>query len=1056
MSLATGFKLGPYEIISSLGAGGMGEVYRARDSRLGRDVAIKVLAEDKARDREMLGRFEQEARSASALNHPNIITIYDIGQFAPGEHSVSYIAMEFVDGPSLREIISKGQVTIEQVLEISTQAAQALAAAHDKGIVHRDLKPENIMVTGPSGGRPGLVKILDFGLAKLEVHSLATDPSSADTTARLATRAGAILGTIGYMSPEQSSGKEADFRADQFSLGAILYEMVTGRRAFQKSTSVETLAAIIREEPESISQLNPQVPLPLQWAINRCLAKSADARYPSTHDLARDLAIVRDNLGATDQEPAGARLHNLPIQRTALIGRDQELAAVKQILLRQDVRLLVLTGPGGTGKTRLAVQAAEELADNFRGGVYFIPLGLISDPSLVAPTIAQAIGVRQTAGNPILEELKEHMRRSHRLPTLLVLDNFEQVLSAAPLVAELLKVSSVTKILVTSRSLLHLYAEHEFGVPPLALPDLERLPDPQTLAGNPSVALFLQRAAALKPDFALTPDNVHAVAEICARLDGLPLAIELAAARIKLLSPASMLARLQSRLKLLTGGPRDLPERQQTLRATVDWSYELLQPAEQKLFRRLAVFASGCTLEAAEAVSDAKGDLETDLLNAMESLVDKSLLQQNEQKDGEARFRMLETIREYALDLLASSGEQDAIQRAHAAYCLILADEGAAEMNGENVQTWVNRFDLEQDNFRAALDWLAHSGNSAWGLRLSIALHSYWRKHAHPAEGRARLRTFLDLPQVAGQPSTAAQARKPGTKGGKVRASALIAIAELALEQMDLAFARASLEEAVEIYRELGDLSGVAVTLNSLSVVRRNQGDYAAARSLLLETIQIWQEGGDPVSIAHALSNLADVAREQHDYGGALSLCQESLAIFRRLGDRTGMAWVLNHQGDFLREQGDMIAARALYEQALEIFRELGNRVGSARSLTDLGNLASDEGEYGTAQAMHAEALTLFSQLGETRDVTRLLEHIACAAADQGNWERALRVAGAAAGLRKKFGTPLPNSTKAHLETRLDAARQNLTTGAAATAWMEGTGMTSGKAIEYALDRKQG
>jgi predicted ATPase len=1041
MSLATGFKLGPYEILSPLGAGGMGEVYRARDTRLGRDVAVKVLPEGKARDRDTLTRFEQEARSASALNHPNIITIYDIGQFADGDHSVSYIAMEFVDGPSLRQIISKGPMATEQILDIITQAAQALAAAHDKGIVHRDLKPENIMITGPAGGRPGLVKILDFGLAKLEVSGLTEKHSSADTMEGLVTRAGAILGTIGYMSPEQSSGRNADFRSDQFSLGTILYEMASGRRAFQKPTGVETLAAIIREEPESISQLNPQVPLPLQWAINRCLAKNPESRYPSTRDLASDLAIVRDNLGSGISE-AAARPHNLPIQRTALIGRDKESAAVEQLLLRPDVRLCVLTGPGGTGKTRLAIKAGEDLSQDFKGGVYFIPLGLISDPGLVAPTIAQTLGVRQTGGKPILEDLKEHLRRSQRSPTLLILDNFEQVLSSAPVVADLLEASAVIKILVTSRSLLHLYGEHEFSVPPLSLPDLDRLTDPATLAGNPAVSLFLQRAAALKPDFALTGDNMRAVAEICTRLDGLPLAIELAAARIKLLSPAAMLSRLKSRLQLLTGGPRDLPERQQTLRATVEWSYELLQPEEQKLFRRLAVFVSGCTLEAAEAVADPKGDLGVDLLNAIESLVDKSLLQQNEQADGDARFRMLETIREYAMERLAASGEMDATQKAHAAYCLVLAEEGAAQVYVENMQGWLNRFDLEQDNFRAALDWLAHSGKTAWGLRLSAALLFYWRKHADPAEGRERLRTFLSFHQTTG----------PAEK--KVRAKALVAIAELALEQVDLDFAGATLEECAETYRELGDKAGVAAILNSLSVVRRYKGDFDGARSLLMETIKVWQETGDPASVAHAMSNLADLTRMQHDYATALTLHKESLGIFRSLGDRTGMAWALNHQGDLLREQGDMSGAHSLYQQALVIFRELGDQIGSARSLTDLGCLACDEGAFGTAHALFSEALNLFCQLGETRDVTRLLEHIACATADHSDWERAMRIAGAAAGLREKFATPPPASTKANLERRLEAARKHLTTSAAAAAWMEGVRMTSEKAIEYALSQK--
>jgi predicted ATPase/serine/threonine protein kinase len=1054
MSLTAGTRLGPYEIIAPLGAGGMGEVYRARDTRLGRDVAIKVVPQGKARDRETLGRFEQEARSASALNHPNIITIYDIGQFAGEQDSVSYIAMEYVEGRSLRQIISDGPATSEQILDIATQVAHALAAAHDKGIVHRDLKPENIMVTGPAGGRPGLVKILDFGLAKLETGALESEHSAADTTAGLITGAGVILGTIGYMSPEQASGRGTDFRSDQFSLGAIFYEMVTGRRAFKQATGIETLAAIIREEPSSISQLNPQVPLPLQWAINRCLAKNPDDRYASTRDLARDLAIVRDNLGAPIAEAGGAGTHNLPVQRTPMIGRERELSAVKQLLGRQDVRLVVLTGPGGTGKTRLAVQVAEDLADTFKGGVYFVPLGLITDSSFVAPTIAQALGVRQTGSKPILDDLKEHLQRVHRLPTLLILDNFEQVLNVAPLVAELLEASAATKILVTSRSLLRLSGEHEFSVPPLSLPDLESLPDPETLARNPAVSLFLQRAAALKPDFALNRDNMRPVAEICARLDGLPLAIELAAARIKLLSPAAMLARLQSRLQLLTGGPRDLPERQQTLRATVEWSYELLQPPEQKLFRRLSVFVSGCTLEAAEAVSDPKNDLNADLLDAIASLVDKSLLQQSEQEDGESRFRMLETVREYALERLADCNELEDTRRAHAAYCLVLAEEGASELFGAWRQVWLNRFDLEQDNLRAALEWLTRTVNAEWGLRLGIALHLYWRTHAHPAEGLDRLRALLNLPGPSGRPGESAPTPAQASAASKVRAKALSALSDVAIELTDLDSAHAALEEALNIFGELGETAGVAAVQNALAVVHRSQGDYAAARSLFTQTIKLCQESGDHMSVAHVMSNLADMARTQCEYPAALTLHRECLSIYQRLGDRTSMAWSLNHQGDVAREQGDRAAARSLYDQALKMFRELGDKTGSARSLTDLGKLSGEEGDYESARRLFVEALALFSELGETRDITRVLECIACVTADQEDWERALRVAGAAASLRERFRTPMPSLTKANLDRSLEVARQHLTTAAAASAWMEGSRMTPKEAVDYALSRK--
>lgn len=466
--LAEGAQLGPYRITGVLGSGGMGEVYRAGDTRLGREVAIKVLTRGKARDPEALERFQQEARAASALNHPNIVTIYDIGELPCGQDTMAYIAMELVEGLSLRQLIEEGPLPLKQLLSIAVQATEALAAAHGKGIVHRDLKPDNIMVSGPASSHPGLVKILDFGLAKLQKHPVTEDSQ----TAELITRPGIIMGTIAYMSPQQASGETVDFRSDQFSLGAILYEMATGQRAFRRATGVETMVAILRDEPEPVDQLNPQIPPPLQWAIKRCLAKNPAGRYASTRDLARDLAIVRDHLGEPRPEPAVTRRHNLPVQRTRLIGREKALAASAQLLMRRDVRLVTLTGPGGTGKTRLALRVAEEVLEHFEGGVWFVPLASITDPGLVVPTIAQTLGVRETAGRPLLADLKEHLQHAHHPAALLVLDNFEQVTSAAPLVAELLEASSGIKILVTSRALLHVYGEHEFPVPALALPDL--------------------------------------------------------------------------------------------------------------------------------------------------------------------------------------------------------------------------------------------------------------------------------------------------------------------------------------------------------------------------------------------------------------------------------------------------------------------------------------------------------------------------------------------------------------------------------------------------------
>src|ERR1700674_1938239 len=662
MALTSGTKLGPYEIQSPLGAGGMGGVYRARDPRLERSVAIKILPAAFSADCDRLDRFEQEARSASALNHPNIVTIYELGQ----DGSSHYIAMELVEGKTLRELLASGLLPMQKAIEIAAQVAEGLTKAHEAGITHRDLKPENLMVSND-----GSVKILDFGLAKLA--SPRRGRSDMSTTSL--TSSGLVLGTVGYMSPEQAGGVPLDFRSDQFSFGLVLYEMVTGKRAFQRSTAAETLVAILREHPEPIGVHNPDVPAPLCWAIERCLAKEPDKRYVSTRDLARELAAIRDCFSEEPVREVETRPTNLPVQRTGFVGREKEVAAAKELLLRQDVRLVTVTGPGGIGKSRLAVEVASGLVERFPGGIHFVPLSSLRDPDLIASVIVQTLGIREAGGQSPFEILKKHLQDSSRAPMLLLLDNFEHLVQAAPTVAELLATGPNLKILVTSRAALHVYGEHEFPVPPLALPDSRSLPPVEALSQYPAVALFVQRAAAVKPDFELNRENASAVAEICARLDGLPLAIELAAARVKVLSPSSMLTRLASRLQLLTGGSRDLPQRQQTLRVAMDWSYDLLSAAEQKLFRRLSVFVGGCNLEGVEAVCDTKGDLDLDLLDGMASIVDKSLVQQVEHANGEPRFRMLETIREYALEKLEASGEEAATKRAHAAYCLGLAKE---------------------------------------------------------------------------------------------------------------------------------------------------------------------------------------------------------------------------------------------------------------------------------------------------------------------------------------------------------------------------------------------
>ncbi|MFZ0886108.1 MAG: protein kinase [Candidatus Acidiferrales bacterium] len=1028
MALVPGTRLGPYEIVALLGAGGMGEVYRARDARLDRIVAIKILPTAIAADSDQLRRFEREARSASALNHPNIITIHELGQ----DGSTRYIAMELIEGQTLRELLRGGGLPVRRVLEIATQVAEGLAKAHEAGIAHRDLKPENLMIS-----KDGFVKILDFGLAK----AAPAEGASAETSALSSweTRPGMVLGTVQYMSPEQASGEALDFRSDQFSFGLVLYEMVTGKRAFVRKTPAEVLVAIMREQAEPVGAQNPDVPAPLCWAIERCMAKDPEKRYATTRDLARELGAMRERFAEKPARQTEARPANIPVQRTGFVGREKEVAAAKELLLRGDVRLMTVTGPGGIGKTRLGVEVASGLAERFPGGAHFVPLSPLRDAGLMAAAIVQTMGIRETGGQTPLEILKKYLQERSQAPMLLVLDNFEHVMAAAPLVAELLATGPQLKILVTSRAALHVYGEHEFPVPPLALPEAHTMPAPEALGRFPAVALFVQRAAAVKPDFELNRENATAVVEICARLDGLPLAIELAAARVKVLSPAALRARLASRLQLLTGGARDLPQRQQTLRGAIDWSYDLLSAAEQKLFRRLAVFVGGCTLEGVEAVCDTKGDLDLDLLDGTESLVDKSLLQRVEQANGESRFVMLETIREYALEKLEASGEDRLTRRAHAAYCLVLAEEEATEQSGAERATWVERFALEHDNFRAALGWLIETGDAEWGLRLGTALFRFWEGREYFAEGRDSLEKLLKIPAAAA-PSRA-------------RGRALFSAGVLASEQGDYAAADILMGGGLEVARKLEDKQGVAVSLNAMAVNARDRGDLEVAHALFEESLERWRELGDQKGVARALSNLASVVKSRGDYARTRSLYADCLAIFAGIGDRTGVAWSLNHQGDAAREQGDAAAAKNLYQQALAIFRELGDRWGIAGTQADLGTLAREQQDSATAKSLYRESLIAFQELEHKRGIARLLECFACAAATERQAERSLRLAGAAAALRLNIGAPLTPAEHTKLEAILDPARQELVDTTGATAWLEGWDMPVEKMIDEVLMR---
>jgi predicted ATPase/DNA-binding winged helix-turn-helix (wHTH) protein len=720
----------------------------------------------------------------------------------------------------------------------------------------------------------------------------------------------------------------------------------------------------------------------------------------------------------------GPKLIDLPTPRTSLIGREAEVASAANLLRSNNVQLLTLTGLGGSGKTRLAIAVAAEIASDFTGGVHFVGLASITDPDLVATALAKSLDIQQVANRTAPQLISDHLQGSG--PLLLVLDNFEHVLPAATLVAETLATCPALKVLVTSRECLRMYGEQEFPVAPLQ----------QDFA----VQLFVQRATAVRPNFAMSEENSAAISEICSRLDGLPLAIELAAARTKLLSPRAILERLQSRFQLLTGGALDLPERQQTLRATIDWSHDLLNEAEKKLFRRFSVFIGGCTLEATEAVCNTGSDLGVGLFDGLASLVDKNLLQRVDSSDSDARFTMLETIREYALERLASSGEERATRRAHAAYCLVLAEEGNPELSPAERTAWLTRCDLETDNFRSAVDHLIGDGDVEWSLRLCMALFRFWDMRDHLIEGRSRLEAVLRL---------------AGDGFSKERAKVAHFLGALITAQGDFPSARRFLNQSLSLYQELGDRWGIAVSLNALAVSARDQGDYSSAQANFERSLACWRMLPNRSATARCLHNLANVTKVCGDYGRAQSALTEAASIFEELGDRGGVAWSKNQQGDIAREQGDLAAALGFYGRALSAFREIGDRWGSARSLADLGHVYCQQKEYQAAHAAYRESVELFAELGHKRGIARALEGSACLAAAQGDAERALKLAAAAAHLRRLISAPLPRAEQVRLDQNLLPAWKSLSDAHGNEAWAAGYALSMESAIQHSLHEPQ-
>ena len=1067
MNDRVGQQLGNYRLIQLLGRGNFAEVYLGQHIHLHTHAAIKVLHGQLAGND--LETFLTEARTIARLRHPHIVQILDFGV----ENTIPFLVMDYAPNGNLRQHHSKGvPLPLATVVSYVKQVAEALQYAHEQKLIHRDIKPENMLV-----GRNNEVLLSDFGIAIVAHNS--HSQQTQDTA-----------GTIAYMAPEQIQAHPSP-ASDQYALGVVVYEWLSGDRPFHGSLlEIATKHTLV--PPPSLCEKAPTLPSTVEHVVLKALAKDPRQRFANVQAFA--LALEETSLPAarsngedagrtifvsTSEYPTKAgqvsgplkmQLNNLPTQLTPLVGREQELTAVCTLLRRPEVRLVTLTGTGGVGKTRLSLQVMADLLADFADGVCFISLAPISNPELVIPTISQTLGLKENGDQLLLDPLKASLRDKQ---LLLLLDNFEQVLTAAPRLSELLMACPNLKLLVTSRAVLHIRGEHEYPVPPLALPDLKRLPETETFSHYAAVALFLQRAQAVKPDFQLTSANARAIAEICAQLDGLPLAIELAAARIKLFPPQLLLARLSHRLQVLTSRTQDVPARQQTLRNALEWSYNLLDAAEQQLFRRLSVFVGGCTLEAVEAICNAFHVGAQLALDGVTSLIDKSLLQSTEQSIDameELRFLMLETIREYGLEVLAASGEEAATRQAHAAYYLTLAEQAEQRLVGPQQTLWLEQLEREHDNLRAALRWMLEQGGDGkeMALRLGGALWNFWWPRGYWSEGRDFLERALLASERVAVP---------------VRAKASGVAAGLAFIQSDYERAEVLAKESLTLCRELGYQPGIAHSLYRLGNVAWVRGNTMAARSLMEEALGVFRAVNDKEYIAYSLFSLALYANSRSEYVKACPLFEESLALFREVEHKKGIAHTLSQlaqalfisqndqarvrslleecltlsqeigfkegiaasfclSGQLALSQGDIATARSSAEESVVIYKEMGHRHGTAEALSALGKVATAQGDYALARKLYEESLTISKVLGEQWVIAVCLVGLGEVVAAQGEQAWAVQLWGAAEVLRDAIGVPIPPIERNTYERAVADTRTQLAEQDFAAHWSEGRAST--------------
>ncbi|HYW32209.1 MAG TPA: protein kinase [Gemmatimonas sp.] len=1028
----TGSCVGPFRLIRRVGIGGAGTVWLAEDSRRESGlVALKLLDERWSMSgTEQNGprvRFIAEARMAARLDHPHIATVFDAGETTDGR---LYLSMAFCEGGSLADRLQQEALLLRDALHVARQLASALSAVHDAGIVHRDVKPANVLFDGAGG-----VRLSDFGIARTDDVGI--------------TRTGIVIGTPAYLAPEQMRGERADPRSDLWALGVTLYEMLARRRPFDGESFVAVAQQVLLDAPAPLP-VTLDAPPALHILIDRLLAKDMADRFSSARDV---IAVIDDLLRdtatsavtgsgassafgaaavgvsvatAADAAPdAAADEMRAPL--TALIGRQKELAQCAALLQR--ARLVTLTGVGGTGKTRLALELARRVAAAFPEGVHFVSLAATPRAADVPAAVAESLGLHDGGSAGLDEQLARYFspRRS-----LLVLDNFEHVLDAAIFVSGLLVAAPQLTVLVTSRAPLRLQGEQELPVPPLSLPETGATTS-LVVGDAESTRLFVQRARASRPDFAITDANASDIAAICRRLDGLPLAIELAAARVKLLQPRAILARLEQRFDLLRSDARDVDPRHRTLRDVIDWSYDLLSPDEGALFTELSVFAGGFSLDAAAEVASpelmASG---ADVLDLIASLADKSLVTRRDTNDATAagsddrggdrggdaghdpRFGMLETVREYGLARLATTAREHTVRSAHLAYFLRFAEECEQHLRGPDQTRWFDRLAGEYDNLRAALDFALLSNEAHTAARMAAALQRFWLTRGFLGEGKSRLETVDARIEalVASEPGS-----EPGSEpvSGSVplgiRATIKAALGLLTGVRSEL---RASLHHfeaahdlnvqagnddaaavslthqgwlcyllgdldrsvslslrALEEHERAGNLLGIANANSNLGWVATTRGPLSHAERRFEVALGVHQQRRDLRAISYGLANVGGVRQQRADYTGAMTRYNDALALSASLGDRMLSGVLHTRRALAMHESGGQADVAELGSSVIASLREIGHRWTLATSLAALGVLLRDAGDLVRAREVTLESLALRRDM---EDVTRASE----------------------------------------------------------------------------------